>query len=212
MSFLSKNIYFFILISLSFSYIPTTITGFVYDVNQKPIDNVLILSEIDQTYSKSDGSFTLLYKENEKISFTRIGYHESIIKIDYFDSKNIVTLIEKTVNLNEIKISELTGDIKLHNSTQDVHIFSEENFKSSDSHFQDIINQIPNFNFSGGTSRPRYFQIRGIGERSQYAGEGGANYYVATILDDIDLSGIGMPLFLDDIKQIEIYQGPQSYA
>ena len=121
-------------------------------------------------------------------------------------------MIEKTVNLNEIKISELTGDIKLHNSTQDVHIFSEENFKSSDSHFQDIINQIPNFNFSSGTSRPRYFQIRGIGERSQYAGEGGANYYVATILDDIDLSGIGMPLFLDDIKQIEIYQGPQSYA
>ena len=31
-------------------------------------------------------------------------------------------------------------------------------------HFQNAIDQIPNLNFSGGTSRPRYFQIRGIGE------------------------------------------------
>ena len=31
-------------------------------------------------------------------------------------------------------------------------------------------------------------------------------------MDDIDLSGIGMPIFLDDINQIDIFQGPQSYA
>ena len=37
-------------------------------------------------------------------------------------------------------------------------------------------------------------------------------YYVGTVIDNIDLSGIGMGIFLDDVKQIEVYQGPQSYA
>ena len=212
MNSLIKKISFFILTSLLFPYIPTNITGFIYDADNKPINNVLILSEIDQTYSKEDGSFILLYQDNETISFIRIGYQELTVKVDYFNFKNTIILEHKNINLNEIIISELTGDIKLNESSQDVHIFSEKELKSSDSHFQDIINKIPNFNFSGATSRPRYFQIRGIGEKSQYAGEGGPVYYVATIIDDIDLSGIGMPMFLDDIKQIEIYQGPQSYA
>ncbi len=37
-------------------------------------------------------------------------------------------------------------------------------------HFEDVLAQVPNLNWAGGTSRPRYFQIRGIGEREQYEG------------------------------------------
>ena len=79
-------------------------------------------------------------------------------------------------------------------------------------HFEQLSFLVPNLNFSGSDSRARYFQIRGIGERSQYAGEGGPIYYVGTVIDDIDVSGIGMAIFLDNVKQIEVYQGPQSYA
>ena len=50
-------------------------------------------------------------------------------------------------------------------------------------HFQDLINHVPNLNFAGGTSRPRYFQIRGIGERSQYFGEGSPNHSVSYEID-----------------------------
>ncbi len=37
-------------------------------------------------------------------------------------------------------------------------------------HFEDVLAQVPNLNWAGGTSRPRFFQIRGIGEREQYEG------------------------------------------
>ena len=62
-------------------------------------------------------------------------------------------------------------------------------------HFDDVIRKVPNLNYAGGTSRQRFFQIRGIGERSQYAGEGGPMYYVGTVIDNIDLSGMGMGIF-----------------
>src|SRR5690348_18364762 len=37
-------------------------------------------------------------------------------------------------------------------------------------HFEDVLGLIPNLNWAAGTSRPRYFQLRGIGELDQYQG------------------------------------------
>ncbi|HMA10903.1 MAG TPA: TonB-dependent receptor plug domain-containing protein, partial [Steroidobacteraceae bacterium] len=62
----------------------------------------------------------------------------------------------------------------------------------------------------GGTSRPRYFQIRGIGELEQY--EGAPNPSVGFLIDDIDFSGIAMPAALFDMAQAEILRGPQGTA
>ena len=36
-------------------------------------------------------------------------------------------------------------------------------------HMEDVLNVIPNLNFSSGSSRARFMQIRGIGERSQFS-------------------------------------------
>ena len=74
-------------------------------------------------------------------------------------------------------------------------------------HFEDVLGLVPNLNWAGGTSRPRYFQIRGIGEREQY--EGAPNPSVGFLIDDIDFSGLGMPATLFDLKQIEVLRGPQ---
>ena len=49
-----------------------------------------------------------------------------------------------------------------------------------------------------------------MGERSLYTGEGPPNFSVGFVIDNIDLSGIGMPASLIDIQQIEILRGPQS--
>src|SRR4030081_2946224 len=35
-------------------------------------------------------------------------------------------------------------------------------------HFEDVLGLIPDLNWAGGTSRPRFFQLRGIGEVEQY--------------------------------------------
>ena len=77
-------------------------------------------------------------------------------------------------------------------------------------HFQTLTDQVPNLNWAGGTSRPRYFQIRGVGERSHYFGEGAPNFSVGFVMDDMDLSGLGMIAQLNDISQIEVFKGPQS--
>ena len=204
---------FLFIITITYSFEKMNIYGTVTNNRNLPINNVVISSDDDFVYTDNYGNFNLYYKNiNDKITFTRIGYKEKIMTIEDILSNSTILLEKKALNLNDVEISTLYGKTKKFNSVQDVQVVTNRNINIGDNHFEDIINKIPNFSVAGGTSRPRFFQIRGIGERSQYAGEGGPIYYIGTVIDDIDLSGIGMPIFLDDIKQIEIYQGPQSYA
>ena len=75
-------------------------------------------------------------------------------------------------------------------------------------HFEDVLGLVPNLNWAGDTSRPRYFQIRGIGELEQY--QGAPNPSVGFLIDDIDFSGLGSAATLFDIDQIEVLRGPQA--
>ncbi len=79
--------------------------------------------------------------------------------------------------------------------------------EAGEQHFEELINWVPNLNWAGGSSRPRYFQIRGIGERSQYLGA--PNPSVGFVVDDIDFSGLGGIATLFDVQQIEVLKGPQ---
>ena len=81
---------------------------------------------------------------------------------------------------------------------------------SGSDHLHELIPAIANLNWAGGTSRPRYFQIRGIGERSHYAGEGPPSFSVGFVMDDVDLSGLGMAGLVHDLDQVEVFKGPQS--
>ncbi len=75
-------------------------------------------------------------------------------------------------------------------------------------HFEELIQLIPNLNWSGDGHRARYFQIRGVGELAQY--QGAPNPSVGFLVDDIDFSGIGTIATLFDIDHIEVLRGPQS--
>ena len=74
-------------------------------------------------------------------------------------------------------------------------------------HFEDVLPLVPNLNWAGDTSRPRYFQIRGIGELQQY--QGAPNPSVGFLIDDIDFSGLGSAATLFDVDRIEVLRGPQ---
>jgi iron complex outermembrane recepter protein len=74
-------------------------------------------------------------------------------------------------------------------------------------HFEDVLPLVPNLNWAGDTSRPRYFQIRGIGELQQY--QGAPNPSVGFLIDDIDFSGLGSAATLFDVDRIEVLHGPQ---
>ncbi len=74
-------------------------------------------------------------------------------------------------------------------------------------HIEDVVALVPNLNWAGDTSRPRYFQIRGIGELAQYTGA--PNPSVGFLIDDIDFSGLGSAATLFDVDHIEVLRGPQ---
>ena len=74
-------------------------------------------------------------------------------------------------------------------------------------HFEELINIVPNLNWSGDGHRARYFQIRGVGELEQY--QGAPNPSVGFLIDDIDFSGIGTIATLFDVGSVEVLRGSQ---
>jgi iron complex outermembrane receptor protein len=74
-------------------------------------------------------------------------------------------------------------------------------------HFEELVNVVPNMNWSGDGHRARYFQIRGVGELEQY--QGAPNPSIGFVIDDIDFSGIGTIATLFDIESVEVMRGPQ---
>jgi outer membrane receptor protein involved in Fe transport len=79
--------------------------------------------------------------------------------------------------------------------------------ETAQQHFEELVNIVPNLNWSGDGHRARYFQIRGIGELEQY--EGAPNPSVGFLIDDIDFSGIGTVATLFDMESVEVLRGPQ---
>lgn len=78
-------------------------------------------------------------------------------------------------------------------------------------HFEDVLDAVPNLSFAGGTARPRFFQIRGIGQNSQFGNEIPATS-VGFLMDGIDLTGMASIASLYDAAQVEVLRGPQAAA
>ena len=74
-------------------------------------------------------------------------------------------------------------------------------------HLDEILDMMPNVNYSKGASRARFLQIRGIGERGQFSEP--LNSSVGLVVDGVDLSGIGTVATLFDVEQVEVLRGPQ---
>ena len=104
--------------------------------------------------------------------------------------------------------ADLRGEKPQNETSTSIAILNSETIENAGTqHFEDIMPQVPNLNWSSATNRPRYFQIRGIGERSQY--EGAPNPSVGFIVDDIDFSALGGVATLFDVEQVEVLRGPQ---
>ncbi len=135
------------------------------------------------------------------ITFFRINFYLfiSLFFLSIFTISDEIEEIVVKADWRDIKIIEEDSSVLILNKS----ILSDEPIK----HFESLSYLIPNLNFAASDSRARYFQIRGIGERSGY--QGTPNTSVAFLIDDIDYSGQGGIATTFDVDQIEIYRGPQ---
>ena len=114
-------------------------------------------------------------------------------------------------SLDEIVVTAGLRSSSVAESPQSVTVLDGETLRAAGvQHFEDVLGLVPDLNWTSGTSRPRFFQLRGIGEVEQY--QGAPNPSVGFLIDDIDFSGVGMPATLFDTQQIEVLRGPQGTA
>lgn len=93
-------------------------------------------------------------------------------------------------------------------TTSSVTVMTEAIIKSrAAQHVEELVNAIPNVNYASGSNRARFFQIRGIGERSQFAAP--INPSVGFLVDNVDFSGAGTIATMMDVEQVEVLRGPQ---
>src|ERR1700728_1585240 len=110
--------------------------------------------------------------------------------------------------LQEIVITASLRDSNAADLPQSVTVLDAATLQAAGvQHFEDVLAMIPNLSWASGSSRPRFFLMRGIGEVEQY--QGAPNPSVGFLIDDIDFSGVGMPATLFDTQQIEVLRGPQ---
>lgn len=128
-----------------------------------------------------------------------------------FAAPTVAQTAESDKSDPEMEIMVVTADFRrasLEKMPSSITVVDAQQIQDeSAQHFEDVLNGIANFNWSGGSSRPKYFQIRGVGEQEQY--QGAPNSSVGYIMDDIDLSGIGMVSSMYDMQQVEVLRGPQ---
>lgn len=110
--------------------------------------------------------------------------------------------------LNEIVVTATLRSAPAIDVPASVTVLPEQTLREAGrANFADVLGLIPNLNWAGDTSLPRYFQLRGIGELEQY--QGAPNPSVGFLIDDIDFSGLGTAGTLYDIDQVDVLRGPQ---
>jgi outer membrane receptor protein involved in Fe transport len=114
-------------------------------------------------------------------------------------------------SLDEVVVTAELRDRELRNLPASVTVLDARTLEIAGvQHLQDVLALVPNLNWSAGTSRPRFFQLRGIGELEQW--QGAPNPSVGFLIDGVDFSGVGMPATLSDVERIEVLRGPQGTA
>ena len=110
--------------------------------------------------------------------------------------------------VDEILVTAEFRDVSLLDTGNSISVIDSETIARREArHLEQVLNLVPNVNFSSGASRGKFFQIRGIGERSQFIEP--VNPSVGILIDGIDFSGLGGAATTLDLKQIEIFRGPQ---
>ena len=103
-----------------------------------------------------------------------------------------------TAELRAVAVNDVAGSVSLLIPDDNADVVN---------HLEEMLGRAVNVNIASGASRARFVQMRGIGERGQFAEP--LNASVGLQIDGVDFSGIGTAATLFDVSQIEVLRGPQ---
>lgn len=120
----------------------------------------------------------------------------------------ISSMVTAQVYIEDIIVQAEFRPINLMETPNSISLVTAEDIANRSANFlTEVLGNTPNLNYSSGASRGRFFQIRGIGERSQFVDP--LNPGVGLLIDGIDYSTLGGAATLFDINQVEVLRGPQ---
>ena len=112
------------------------------------------------------------------------------------------------VDLEEVIVTSDFRESQLKNIPTSISVIDSKVINQRNSrHLEELLALAPNVNFAAGASRGRFFQIRGVGERSQFKEP--LDSSIGLVIDGIDFSNLGLAGALYDVEQVEILRGPQ---
>ena len=174
----------------------------------RPLEGANVQAGSRVTTTDAEGWFRVEAAPGDSLDISFIGYERTRVAVVL----PLVVALQRTVlQTPEVVVEGGLVRQRLDRLAASVTVLDGDRSRTSGAgHLQDATAMVPNLNWAGGTSRPRYFQIRGMGERSHYAGEGPPSFSVGFVMDDVDLSGMGTAGLLFDVDQVEVFKGPQS--
>ncbi len=112
-------------------------------------------------------------------------------------------------DLEEVIVTAQFRDTELLKTSGSISVVPEAIiFDRGAQHLQDVLNVLPNVNYSSGASRARFIQVRGIGDLEQFVDP---KYFpsVGITIDDVDVNGFASSAVMMDTQQVEVLRGPQ---
>ena len=110
--------------------------------------------------------------------------------------------------IEEVVVTGEFRDTTLERTAASVGVIAPGEQRDAVNHLEELLGRVANVNYASGASRARFVQIRGIGERGQFAEPFVSS--VGTLIDGVDVSGMGAAAAtLYDVAQVEVFRGPQ---
>ena len=201
---------------MSIIFAQSTITGLVIDQDTGlPLKdaNISVVDDsgksIAGTSTDDNGKFVLSVSKSGTVEVSVIGYEKATADV-VFNQSMIFNLVSEAISFEGVRVFSSLRKVNEGDLATSAIIFNDELQVKQGQHFSDLIQKVPNLNYAGGTSRPKYFQIRGEGSVSRYADQGPPSTYVGLVLDGMDLSELGMITPLFDMQQVEVLMGVQT--
>ena len=190
-----------------------TVRGTVVDASTgEPLAGAHLTSGAVVVAADGDGRFELSLAAGDSAVVSHVGYEPVVLRAGPEAAQVLtVRLVPVVLPVPETVVTGGLIEQALAEVASSVTVLDGRRLQGAEGHhFQDLTPAVPNLNWAGGTSRPRYFQIRGMGENSHFVGEKPPNYLVGFVLDGVDLSGLGTAGVLFDLDRVEVFKGPQS--